>query len=237
MTALIGTAGWTIPSRSRDHFPTDGSTLERYAAVLNCAEINSSFYRSHKPETWARWAASVPEDFRFSVKLPKTITHVAKLVECEALLAAFAAEVAPLGDKLGVVLVQLPPSFAFDVGLADAFFSALRHEIAADIAFEPRHATWFSADVDKLLVRHRVARVAADPAKLPEAARPGGWGGLAYYRLHGSPRMYFSAYEPAFIDRVAGEIAGLDVPAWCIFDNTGGSAAAGNALELKAALG
>src|SRR5687767_13604572 len=75
MEAVIGTAGWSIASRHAEHFTGEGTALQRYAERFNGVEINSSFYRRHRPETWQRWAASVPAQFRFAVKLPRTITH------------------------------------------------------------------------------------------------------------------------------------------------------------------
>ena len=234
--ARIGTAGWSIPLRDAGTFPAEGAGLERYAARFNCAEINSSFHRSHRATTWERWAALAPDDFRFSAKLPKTITHGQKLVAAEALLDGFAAETAPLGAKLAVVLVQLPPSLAFDAEIADAFFTALRQRTRARIACEPRHASWFAEEADALLVAHEVARVAADPARVARAAVPAGWRGLIYYRLHGSPVPYRSSYETERLEGYARAIRadldeGRDV--WCIFDNTASSAATGNALELQ----
>jgi len=92
----IGTAGWSIARESAGVFPAEGSGLERYSAVFTCAEINSSFHRPHRGSTWQRWHDSVPPDFRFSVKVPKTITHAAKLVDVQAALAAFLAEVGHL---------------------------------------------------------------------------------------------------------------------------------------------
>ena len=77
---LIGTAGWSLPGAHFGLFPRDGSHLERYATRFSCVEINSSFYRPHRQETYARWAASVPENFRFAVKMPRTITHHARLL-------------------------------------------------------------------------------------------------------------------------------------------------------------
>src|SRR5450830_369271 len=107
--ALVGCAGWTIPKLSARHFPVAGSHLERFASVFGAAEINSSFYRPHQASTYARWAASTPAAFRFSVKLPKALSHEARLAEPDAVLDRFAGEAGALGDKLGCVLVQLPP--------------------------------------------------------------------------------------------------------------------------------
>ncbi len=234
-TLTIGTAGWSIPPAWRSSFPESGTSLERYATRFAGAEINSSFHRRHRPGTWARWAASVPETFRFAVKIPKTITHKAKLVDCAALLDEFALDVEPLGAKHGVTLVQLPPSLAFDPELASSFFLQLRRRVTGEIACEPRHAEWFTPAADALLASLRVARVAADPAVVPAAAEPGGWRGLAYWRLHGSPQMYRSSYDP---DRLCGiadviqPVIGRGDAAWCVFDNTASSAALGNALTL-----
>jgi len=101
-----------VPSRYSGTIPAGGSHLERYARRLNAAEINSSFHRPHRRKTYERWARCTPANFRFSVKVPKTMTHEARLASCGALLDRFVAEVTGLGDKLGALLVQLPPKFA-----------------------------------------------------------------------------------------------------------------------------
>ena len=112
----VGCAGWNVPSQEKSAFPDGGSHLVRYAGGLPVVEINSSFYRTHRPATYARWAGAVPPAFRFAVKVPKAITHEAKLVGADGLLEAFLAEAGALGAKLGVLLVQLPPSLRFDEG-------------------------------------------------------------------------------------------------------------------------
>ena len=233
----IGTAGWTIPKAVADRFPAEGSALERYSARFSCAEINSSFHRSHRESTWTRWAESVPDGFAFSAKLPKEITHRRRLVDCEPLIAQALAEMRRLGRKLRVLLVQLPPSLAFDAAVAEDFLVALRREWEGSVAFEPRHASWFGAEAEALLVGHRIARVAADPPPAPGAERPGGWSGLVYYRLHGSPAKYRSSYADGRLEAIAGQlITAGDAPAWCIFDNTASGAATADALKLIALL-
>ncbi|MEA3052507.1 MAG: hypothetical protein QOG72_1410 [Sphingomonadales bacterium] len=233
----IGTAGWSIPVRVAEAFPGEGGGLERYSAGFGCAEINSSFHRSHRPDTWRRWAASVPDAFRFSAKLPKEITHKRRLAGCAESLAAALAEMEGLGPKLEILLVQLPPSLAFEAAVAGDFFTALRQGWGRGIACEPRHPSWFEPEPDALLAGLRVARVAADPARVPSAAGPGGWRGLAYYRLHGSPLPYRSSYDDGRLEAYAARIAAQAGPVWCIFDNTASSAATGDALKLKALLG
>jgi uncharacterized protein YecE (DUF72 family) len=233
---FVGTSGWQIPRTSAHAFPNEGSTLQRYAARFPAVEINSSFYRSHRDATWERWRDATPEGFRFAVKAPRAITHERKLREAGELLEAFAREISLLGEKLGPVLVQLPPSLAFEAEVVRPFLDSLREAIPGSVALEPRHPSWFQPEPDALLANHRVARVAADPARVPEAAIPGGWTGLAYHRLHGSPHMYRSAYGPERIAPMAAEFRAGAPPAWVFFDNTTSGAAAADALLLQAAL-
>jgi len=228
----VGTAGWTIPCRVAEHFPSPGSGLERYTARFNCAEINSTFYRPHKPATFERWAASVPEHFRFAVKVPRAITHERRLVGPELLLDDFLSQVSPLGAKLGPLLVQLPPSLVLDANIAAGFFGAVRQRFDGRLVCEPRHASWFTPEADALLQQGRIARVAANPARVPEAAQPGGWPGLVYHRLHGSARIYYSEYGADVIEALADQLGSAGREAWCIFDNTVSGAAAANALAL-----
>ena len=236
----IGTAGWAIPAAVRDAFPAEGSTLERYAARFGAVEINSSFHRPHRRATWERWAAAVPHGFAFAAKLPRTITHTARLADADGLLDAFAEQALGLGDKLAVILVQLPPSLALDPAIAAPFLERLAaHFPDASMACEPRNASWFTAAADALLAGLRVARVAADPAILPAARAPGGWPGLRYRRLRGSPVIYRSAYDAAALAALAADMVATPAvtPDWCMFDNTASGAAAADALALRALLG
>lgn len=216
----------------------DGTHLQRYARRLACAEINSSFYRPHAVTTYAKWAAATPPDFRFSLKVPRAITHEQQLRQARAPLVRFLEESSGLGTKRGPLLVQLPPSQEFDARMAGRFFTLLRSLHAGAVACEPRHPSWFSLEATSLLVRHQIARVAADPSPAAGADVPGGWPGLVYYRLHGSPRMYWSRYESGALARLSANLraipAGID--AWCIFDNTASGAALENACELTESL-
>lgn len=231
----IGSAGWSIPTARAADFSGDGTHLERYARRLSAVEINSCFYRSHRPETYARWASHVPSHFRFAVKAPKQITHEQRLRGCSALVERFAAETASLGEQLGPWLIQLPPSLTFDDQQAGTFLETLRRYYSGDVAWEPRHETWFTPAAERLLTAYRVARVAADPAVTPAAVEPGGWPGLVYYRLHGSPRKYYSAYSDDDVSTLASKLvhdAAVSRTTWCIFDNTALGAALENALQM-----
>ena len=235
----VGTAGWSLPRAEQPPFPATGSHLERYATRFPAVEINSSFHRSHKPAIWARWRDAVPASFRFSVKVPKAITHTARLAGAQDLVAAFIDEVSLLETKLGCLLVQLPPSLGFDARFAATFFKHFGSRTAVSIACEPRHESWFTREADTLLRDFNVARVAADPARVPAASTPGGAGHFSYFRLHGSPKVYYSSYSDEFISRLADrlrtEVVG-ERTVWCIFDNTTLGAATRNALHLSAAL-
>jgi len=231
---LIGTAGWCIPRTSAHHFEGEGTHLQRYSRLLRCAEINSSFHRPHAAATYAKWAASTPPGFKFAVKIPRTITHDQKLRRARLPLERFLEESAGLGKRRGPLLVQLPPSLAFDPRVAARFFDLLRERYDGHVVCEPRHETWLSAAADAMLVRYRVARVAADPPRTGGAELPGGWGGFVYFRLHGSPRTYWSRYTQGYVEALARTLraASASSDAWCVFDNTASGAALENAWEL-----
>jgi uncharacterized protein YecE (DUF72 family) len=230
---LVGCAGWSIPKDAAPAFPPDGSHLERYAAVFPAVEINSSFYRPHQPQTYARWAASVPDDFRFSVKLPKAITHEARLQGADDLLDRFVREAGELGPKLGCVLVQLPPSGAFVEAVVRDFLPRLRERFPCLLALEGRHPSWFGDAATEVLREHGVTRVFADPA----AGQPGDHvptGAASYIRLHGTPHIYYSSYPRDALRRFARQVeaAAQNGDAWCIFDNTAEGHSVPNALEV-----
>ncbi|HEV7282931.1 MAG TPA: DUF72 domain-containing protein [Pirellulaceae bacterium] len=230
----IGCAGWSLPKEHAASFPGEGTHLDRYARRLPASEINSTFYRSHRPSTYEKWAASAPADFRFAVKAPKEVTHKRRLAEFDAELDQFLTEVSSLGTKLGPLLVQLPPSLDFSAAVADTFFASLRERFDGEVVLEPRHPSWFENPAERLVKRYRVARVAADPTPVGTEPQPGGWDGLVYYRLHGSPRMYYSAYSDEYLDALSAKLsaAARSAAVWCIFDNTAGGAAAANAVDL-----
>lgn len=245
-----GCAGWKVAAVPGVSFDGEGTHLQRYAAVLPAVEINSSFYRAHRPATYVRWKDSVPDDFRFSVKVPKQITHTQRLRDAEAPLTQFLFEAGHLGRKLGCLLVQLPPSLIFDADIARTFFALLRQQFDGAVVCEPRHATWLRDDAVAMLSAYSIAYVAADPSPLPavaDAAKgtielpglvravPDTGAAAAYLRLHGSPAIYRSSYGADFLASLAVLLqkyrqAGRDV--WCIFDNTAEGAALRNVLQL-----
>ncbi|SFG43405.1 Uncharacterized conserved protein YecE, DUF72 family [Duganella sp. CF458] len=241
----IGIAGWALPRADADLFPPSsfGSNLARYAAVFDAVEINSSFYRPHKPETYARWADNVPAGFRFAVKLPKSITHEKRLQDIEAELDQFATEAGALGDKLGWILVQTPPSLRFDPAAVAALFAGLGERFGTEpgdgkrgrlrLACEARHGSWFDDEATALLSKMDVIRVVADPP----AGEPGPFVATsedaAYVRLHGSPQIYRSVYEPERLAQVAAWLRPRGDQALVIFDNTMSGTQVRQAAQLR----
>lgn len=230
---FVGTAGWNIPNEFHSHFPEEGGHLARYARVLNMAEINSSFYKEHMAKTYARWAAEVPENFRFSVKVSKAFTHEARLRAKAKDVLASLDNILNLGDKLGALLIQLPGSLEFNPKDAERFYAILRKKYQGPLALEARNVGWMAREGQQLMLDYKVSKVFADPERCPGGGkRLRACGGISYFRLHGSPIIYKSVYPKKFLKQLAQELAGARNP-WCIFDNTTFGAATGNALELK----
>ena len=137
--------------------------------------------------------------------MPRTITHELKLRDAREPFVAFLAQTNGLAEKRGPLLVQLPPSLSFDAASVTAFLDLVRDVYDGPVVCEPRHATWFSPQVSSILDQYRISRVAADPPPVPAAGVPAGWPGVAYFRLHGSPRKYWSRYDENYIDDACGD--------------------------------
>ena len=235
---FVGSAGWSLRPHLAGQFEAGPNHLARYSSRFNAVEINSSFYRPHRQSTYARWAATVPPGFRFSVKVPKKITHESRLLGTDEAIGQFLSEAAGLADKFGAILVQLPPSLPWDFTVARSFFRSIREKTNTPIVCEARHPSWFKVEVDGALEEMGIERVIADP---PVVDRSPDFLPLsmAYLRLHGAPRMYYSEYSAQHLEGLAERLkllAATDVPAWCIFDNTAAGAALGNALEMRTIL-
>ena len=225
--AIIATAAWAIPKQVAQRFAQEGSGLARYASVFDGVEVNSTFYRRHKTSTFTRWASSVPDRFRFAVKVPKKITHTRAMRNFGELFDTFIEDIAPLGEKRGPLLCQLPPSLAFDADVFDPAFKMMRNSDNGPIVVEPRHKSWTSPEAMKLLKNYGIDRVFADPAPVWQAndfEKP-----PRYVRLHGKPKIYYSSYTDQEIKSFS-ELLAPD--SWCVFDNTASGAAIENALTM-----
>jgi uncharacterized protein YecE (DUF72 family) len=235
----IGLAGWSeASSRYGKLLPTaseEGATgLRRYAAAFDFVEINSSFYRQVRPETYAKWAREVPENFSFSVKMHRLITHYTRLKNT-ALLKDFFGSVSGLGNKLAVVLVQLPPTLIFDQEIAGTFFRALRRVYEGCAVCEPRHASWSADEARDLLAKYGVGPVLTEiPAAGGDPLQDAAPEIPLYVRLHGTPRKYYSSYSGEDLERLADFLGKHRARRrYVVFDNTAGPAGVRNALELQ----
>jgi uncharacterized protein YecE (DUF72 family) len=224
---IIATAGWAVPKTIANHFVQQGSSLTRYATVFPGVEIKSTFYRRHQQSTFERWATSVPDNFKFSVKIPKEVTHDRAMVDIAEAFRRFLEDITPLGRKRGPLLCQLPPSLAFDEDVLAAAFKAIRAAHQGQIVIEVRHKSWKSKEAAHLLKEFQIDPVLADPAVVWAASgfsKP-----PRYARLHGKPKIYYSSYTNEEI-LAFSKLLGPD--AWCVFDNTASGAAAENGLEM-----
>ncbi|WP_372380721.1 DUF72 domain-containing protein [Xanthomonas sp. NCPPB 1754] len=237
MAIRIGISGWRY-ARWRGTFYPAGLAqrreLEYAAGCFPSVEINGSFYSLQRPDSFQRWHDETPEDFVFSVKGPRFITHMKRLRDCEQALANFfASGILRLGAKLGPVLWQLPPTLRFDAELLDAFLGSLprgseaalararkrdtalmqgRSALAIDRnrpirhALEVRHDSFCDPACMRLLRRHNVAVVVADTAgKFPYLEDVSA--DFVYVRLHGDAQLYASGYSDTALDRWAARIA------------------------------
>ena len=233
----IGTAGWATPREEHHARPTGMSHLENYAGIFNCVEINSSFYRHHRRETYERWAVTTGRSFRFSVKIPRSVSHDAALRGSVKELDEFVVSVRGLGAKLAVLLLQLPGRLDWQRRVVQRFFGRLQDRIEVPVVCEPRHPSWCCASAERLFERLGVSWVCADPVRVCHNRSVAGR--IRYYRLHGSPRVYWSSYTESALSALAMQIQEDRRSAqqvWCIFDNTAAGAAWNNAQTLNAKL-
>jgi len=224
---IIATAAWSLPKKVADRFAQEGSGLTRYASVLGGVEINSTFYRRHRTSTFARWADSVADGFRFSVKIPKEITHIRAMKDIAQPFDIFLKDIAPLEEKRGPLLCQLPASLAFDADALETAFKTIRDADDGPVVIEVRHKSWASTVALELLKSYAIDRVLADPAPVWSAkdfdTPP------LYLRLHGKPKVYYSSYT---IEEIRSFSKLLAPNSWCVFDNTASGAAIENALTM-----
>jgi uncharacterized protein YecE (DUF72 family) len=233
----VGLAGWSNPPAKRLERHIAQTHLAYYAAHFACVEINSSFYRPHQSATYARWRDDTPDTFRFSVKMPRSVTHDSHLKRCATEVTRFYDEIAALQPKLAAVLVQLPPTLEFNGRSVRAFFNSVPRLRGTKVVCEPRHPSWFTSAAEGALSNAGVSRVAADPVRGPGAELPGGVRRFAYFRWHGAPRLYYSKYTQAQLATFAAMVRKAKATeTWCVFDNTALYAAWDDALQFMALL-
>jgi uncharacterized protein YecE (DUF72 family) len=224
----IGVSGWTYAPWRGEFFPEglrQRDELAYAARMFRTIEVNGTFYSLQKPDSFARWADAVPEDFVFTVKGPRYVTHILRLREPRVPVANFLASgVLRLGHKLGPILWQLPPSLAFDAERIRNFAALLPHDTDAAVALarrhddkvagrvwlkpatsgplrhalEIRHESFRTAEFIDILRAHDIALVCADTVKWPRLMDA--TADFAYCRLHGSRELYRSGYDARQLD-------------------------------------
>jgi uncharacterized protein YecE (DUF72 family) len=192
--------------------------FERYAEEFDTVEINASFYRVPKPETFEGWRDKAPADFHYAVKVNRFITHMKKLLDCEDEVERFIALARPLGGKLGPLLYQLPPSLHKNLARLDSFLSRLPPDLEHVVEF--RHNSWYDEDVLALLDRHGAGFVVHDLRGLISPR----WASVrtAYVRFHGSGGRYSGRYSDnallGWADWLLDQ-TGQGRSAWAYFNN------------------
>jgi uncharacterized protein YecE (DUF72 family) len=207
--------------------------LEHYAGAFGTVEVNNAFYRLPERSTFEQWRERTPDGFRFAVKMSRYLTHIKRLRDPAEPVARFLGRAEALGDKLGPVLLQLPPTLQADADALDGTLKLFPAHVR--VAVEPRHPTWWTGEIRRVLERHGAALCWADRLGRPVTPlwRTAGFG---YVRLHEGrakpwPR-YGRASLSAWLDRIAAELSG--VPVWVYFNNDPGGAAVTDACAMAA---
>lgn len=236
-TLRLGTSGWVYPHWRGLFYPPHlhpRHWLGHYSDSFDSVEINNTFYRLPRPETFADWAAQTPEGFLFAVKANRFLTHRKKLKDAEAALAEFLARARLLGSKLGPILFQLPPHWGPDLPRFESFLRALPP--GCTYVFEFRDQRWLDESVFRLMERCGVVHCIHDmrPLRVP----PRVTAGAVYLRFHGDPTRA-GDYPEETLALWAGRIdrwlsRGLDVYAY--FNNDIGGFALENAECLRRTL-
>ena len=235
----VGCSGWMY-KHWRGIFYPEGLAqkrwFERYAEEFDTVEINASFYRLPLASTFEGWRDKAPPGFHYAIKVNRFITHLKKLVGCEDALDQFITLVRPLGDKLGPLLYQLPPSLHLDLRRLESFLERLPRDLSQ--AFEFRHKSWYDDAVLALLDRYGVGFVSHDMKglKSPRWAS----GKVAYVRFHGTAGKYHGRYSDEALIEWTDWILdqsrrGRSV--WCYFNNDIHGHAIEDARTLKSMVG
>jgi uncharacterized protein YecE (DUF72 family) len=238
---FIGTSGWNYKHWDGLFYPADLAKrrwLDFYSQHFNTAEVNYSFYRLPSPSTYEKWLTQVPEDFLFSLKCSRLITHAKRLNTLGDLWQNFLRNAVVLGDQLGPILCQFPDNFQADAARLNDFLSSARsaveHNLHLRLATEFRHESWFTPAVYRVLEKHNVALVIASSSVYPHKKRI--TADFAYCRYHGPGALFGSRYSEKQIETEARMIEKFledRLDAYAYFNNDGHAYAVKNALQLQ----
>ena len=229
----IGTSGWTYPHWQKRFYPDDwpkSRWLEYYVQHFDTVELNATFYRLPKPQTFRNWNARTPGDFLWALKANKYITHTKRLNDPEEPIERFYSAASGLEEKTGPILFQLPPSLAFEDKAFQRFCRSLKPSYRHTL--EVRHPSWLCDRVYAILAQHNIAFCIADTAgRYPydEVLTAD----FVYVRLHGSKKLYASDYSEEELQVWAGKIKAWGKDTYLYFDNDFSGYAVKNARRLK----
>ena len=231
----IGTSGWCYDSWNGKFYPETirgPDRLKFYAGKFNTVEINSSFYHLPRAETFKGWAVKTPDDFRFTVKASRYITHVKRLKECGDAVGKLIDSASNLGGKMALLLFQMPANLIKEKERFISFLKILPEKYR--YVFEFRHESWFSDDIYKLLNQYKCGIVISSSPEFPfhEIVT----GGICYVRLHGSSSLYRSRYSDSELKELADMIRkniGNNLLSFIYFNNDAHGYAVENALTLQ----
>lgn len=232
---FIGTSGWNYYSFKEIFYPLSlkpKDWLSFYAQYFNTVEVNATFYRLPSLKTFEKWYTETPENFVFSLKAPKVITHLKRLKEVEEELKEFLNRIAGLKEKAKVLLFQLPPSLKYEPEVFKKFLKILPPNYLKVI--EIRHRSFHNEEFVTLLKEHKVCLCFSDCA-----GRYPSWYEIQttdflYFRMHGSQKLYVSNYEDKELEELVKKIHSYQVKrVFIYFDNTALGYAVINAKRLQ----
>jgi uncharacterized protein YecE (DUF72 family) len=232
----LGTSGWSYPGWRELFYPPGLASkdwLEYYAGQFRTVEINMTFYRFPKPETLKAWLERTPPDFVFTLKANRRITHLKKLKDVQAEVRYFTILADSLGDRLGCILFQLPPSLARDRALLEEFLSVLSPNYRNVIEF--RHESWYDDEILDLLRSRQIVFCVVSSLKVPRLVVA--TAETAYVRFHGLTGEHRYEYSDQELEDWAAEIKRLKAKdCYIYFNNDYKAYAVTNARRLAALL-
>ncbi|MCY0968494.1 DUF72 domain-containing protein [Chryseobacterium wangxinyae] len=235
----IGCSGFYNNDWKGSLYPEDAKSkdfLTLYSQQFNSVEINSTFYRKPTAKTLQKWFGETPDDFKFFIKIPKSISHEKRLENCKDEIKIFCNYIKiHLEEKLAGFLYQFPPSFKNSDENLKRIFENIDLQFFNVIEF--RHDSWWNQEIFKILKQKNITFSGVSfPGNLPEDVIINSENAV-YYRLHGKPILYKSEYSEEFLNDLAAKIKHSNLKSYIFFNNTWGTAAIKNGLYLQEKLG
>lgn len=221
MRCYVGTSGWSFPHWKGILYPEElppSDWLKYYSGNFNCVEVNSTFYRSFSASTYRRWVSSVPEDFKFILKLSQEITHKKRLAGVHKEIMDFLNGLSSIAEKVGLILMQLPPSYKVVLSDFEESVSLIREKFVLAVEFRNKYA--LSEDALDILIDHDCCYVNPDLPGSPLQTLI--TNNILYLRLHGHQAMYKSSYTDSELEEISDIVLSMSDRiklAYVIFNN------------------